>query len=275
VVVPALSPYLSTKSVMDRFAQLAAPGTMLGLYGVPAHELGVFDRAQAVTSVLDSPAAVVAHVRQPRGFALVVRSQLVALDAAFAEAGVAYAVADASSSRHLLLAHGLPPGTRDENPLVEHVHHAGIAAPPDWAPPSDSAPLATFGDAITLLRADFPTTIARGGALPLSLLFRVTARPRAGQRIFVHLELPGEPLLNGDHDPVGGTFATQHWRTGDLIRDQHEIPLPRFSTTPGSYRLLVGFWPGGDTPVRLPLTAARPGVDDGNHRAYLGTVHIR
>jgi hypothetical protein len=274
-VVPAISPYLSSKAVLDAFARLAPPGTALGLYQVSADELGVFERE--ATRSFDSAASVVDQLRAtPTAFALVPRAALITLDRAFAGANVPYVVADASSQRHLLLT-GAPTGEPDQNPLRVHVWHAAVsrALRPAWADQRvdpQAVPLATFGGAIELLAADFPARVRRGQQLPLTLFLRAVGPTPAGYHIFVHLELPGQALLNGDHEPLAGSFATQHWRPGDVIRDQHAIELPRMTTEAGAYQLLVGFWPGGDTPVRLPITAGR---NDGANRAALGLVQIR
>jgi 4-amino-4-deoxy-L-arabinose transferase-like glycosyltransferase len=276
-LVPALSQHLSAKAPLDHFRQLAPPGATLALYQIPRAETGAFNPPVTIEARTDQD--VISHLRaEGGGFALVPRPQLAALEARFAEAGVAMAVADASSSRLLLLAGRLPAGAPDQNPLRAFVWHApgtvGNAAasapsPPAWADPTLPA-RATWVQAVELVGAEFPARVARGHALTLTLVFRVRARPPAGQKICVHLELPGQPLFNGDHAPLDGDFATDHWRPGDVIRDVHTFDVPRVTTAAGQYRLLVGWWPGGDAP-RLAITA---GDGAGSDRVPLGALNI-
>ncbi len=269
-VVPALSRHLSSKALLDSYRQQAAPGTPLALYRTDGSEIGVFNRPPSI--VLRDLEDLLGRWRTRADlFALVPRPQLAALEARLGEGKQPFVVTDASSSRHLLLTAQLPPGVTDHNPLRAFVWHStGGQARPAWATPN-LASASSFGAAIELVGAEFPAVARRGKGLPLTLIFRVLAQPGPGQKIFVHLERPGQPLLNGDHAPVGGIFATEHWRAGDFIRDQTTVELPRVTTAAGQYRLLVGFWPGGDTPRRLPITA---GAQDGNDRAALGVVVI-
>jgi hypothetical protein len=130
---------------------------------------------------------------------------------------------------------------------------------------------ATFGEAIELSGADFPAKVHRPGGLPLTLHLRALRTPPPDHQIFVHLERPGT-LLNGDHHPLGGIFPTTLWAAGDELRDSHQVPLPLVVAPAGTYRVLVGFWPGGNTPVRLPVTA---GGHDGRDRVFLGTVQVQ
>jgi hypothetical protein len=189
--------------------------------------------------------------------------------------GAGFAVADASSSRHVLLAGRLSAAAHDQNPLRPFVWHPATVPVPSWAaavgPPALVTPKATWGNAIALVTAEFPAIARKGHALTVALTFAVLARPPAGQKLFVHLERPGQPLLNGDHAPVGGDFATEHWRPGDRIRDVYDVDVPLLTTATGDYALSVGFWPGGDTPQRLPITG---GSNDGRDRCPLGSLRI-
>jgi hypothetical protein len=118
--------------------------------------------------------------------------------------------------------------------------------------------------------ADFPSTVRRPGGVLVVLTFRVRKRVPAGYGIFMHLE-DASGITNGDHQPVGGTFPTAYWLPGEFIRDEHTIDLPMALTTAGTYKLLVGMWPGGNR-TRLPITA---GDTDGADRCPLGMVTVR
>jgi 4-amino-4-deoxy-L-arabinose transferase-like glycosyltransferase len=294
-VVPTLAQHLSAKAQLDHFRTLARPGSVLALYRVAPQESGVFDPPATRTAAnlqelirelrpehAPSPTNSAPNAAGAPRFALVPRSELAPLEAAFAEAAVPFAVVDASSSRLLLLASPSPAGARDDNPLRPFIWHrpsatasappgapSAITPPPPWADAALPA-RATWAAGMALLSAEFPARVRRGRSITLTLVFRVLARPPAGQKICVHLEHPGQPLFNGDHAPVEGAFTTDHWRPGDVIRDVHVFEVPRMTTAPGRYRLLIGFWPGGDG-ARLAITA---GSNDGTDRVPLGTIEI-
>jgi hypothetical protein len=221
--------------------------------------------------LLPTREAVAQHLLRPeRRFALVAADELAAVDEAIKSAGARYAVLDASS-RLLLLVNRLAPGEQDRNPLLHNVWMApDLSSRPPWPAPR-VAVSATFGNAVELVGADFPSSVRRPGSLELALVFRVLRRPPPGYGIFVHLEQPGQALLNGDHQPVGGLFPTTRWLPGEYVRDVHKIELPLEVTVSPNYRLLVGLWPGGNRP-RLPITA---GATDGADRCPLGMVVVR
>jgi hypothetical protein len=129
---------------------------------------------------------------------------------------------------------------------------------------------ATFGDAIELVGANFPESIKRPGKISLELFFRVKARVTSSYKIFVHVDGPASPRLLGDHDPLNKTFPTTNWLPGEYVRDTFDIDAPLMTTPAGTYRIFVGFWPGGEA-KRLKMTA---GTNDGSDRLYVGSVQI-
>jgi hypothetical protein len=274
-LIPALSLHLSQKQLVDSYRRLGSGASRLALYHLTGQAArpgeGAFERA-AGFEVPSLAALVDAFRGSPDLFALVPRDELAAIDDAFAEAGTRYSVADASSSRLLLLAARLPAGAPDHNPLREAVWRPardGGGGPP-WPPPA-IARAVTFGAAVDLIGADLPPSIRRPGSFTLALHLRVHQRPPAGYKIFVHVERPGGFVV-GDHAPVGGTFPTAHWRPGDVIRDRHDIQVPLVTAPSGLYSVYVGLWPGGDTVKRLPITA---GAGDGRDRALVGTIQVK
>ena len=268
-VVPALSRHLSQKALLDAFRSLG--GRTLALYRIPEGSRGAFEaRGGAELTDVGSLPELAQRFQADSGlFALVPRTDLAALDDAFAEASVQYAVVDISSSRFLLLAGRLPAGRRDLNPLDRHRFRPKAAARPPWEPPRRQAS-ATYGDAVELQGADFPERVRRPGSFPLVLYFRTLRRPPAGYKIFVHVQQPGA-LVHGDHAPAEGLFPTERWRPGDLLRDEHRVQVPLMTASAGLYTIFVGFWPGGNSVHRLPVTA---GAHDGQDRVALGTIRI-
>jgi hypothetical protein len=269
-LVPALSRHLSPSHLVDRYRQHRDPEATLLLHPAVMTS-GGFDRART-RRVADLDALAEAFQRDPALFALVPRAELAALHDRFSARGARYVVADASSSRLLLLAARPLPGLPDQNPLADGLWRPGLSGGdrPPWPAPAVKLG-ARFGGAVDLVGVDFPPVVRRPGRLTLTLHLRVTAPPPAGYKIFVHLEGPGSSV-NGDHAPLEGTFPTELWRPGDWIRDRHEIELPLVVASAGRHAIHVGFWPGGDTPRRLPVTA---GPSDGRNRVPVGTVEVR
>jgi hypothetical protein len=267
-LLPALGHHLSPKRLFATFEGLrpASTSATLGIYAGAAREAPWAARAKqldSVSALADSLAAPGDH------FALIPRAELGRIDRQLADRGLRYAVADDSSSRLLLLASRLPGSAGDRNPLNDLRWRPSLATTRPWKAPG--RPVATFGGAIDLVGADFPARVSRPGGLPVTLFLQARATPPPDHQIFVHLERPGT-LLNGDHPPLGGIFPTTLWTAGDHLRDRHLVPLPLVLAPPGTYRVLVGFWPGGNTDRRLPVSG---GDHDGRHRVYLGTVEVR
>jgi 4-amino-4-deoxy-L-arabinose transferase-like glycosyltransferase len=269
-LVPALSRHLSPRALVEAYRRAATGGEPLARYQVEGE--GASALRSAPGPALASPRALAAHLGGAgRAFAVVPAETLAPVHEALALASVPYAVLDASSSRLLLVTNRLAPGEADRNPLRRHVFlPAAPGERPPWPAPR-VARTTVFADAVELLGADFPTTVRRPGRFHLTLIFRVLRRPPPAHDIFVHLSRPGQPLVNGDHRPLGGTFPTAYWLPGQYLRDEHAVELPLAVTPPGTYELHVGLWPGGNRPG-VAITA---GETDGHHRAPLGTVEIR
>jgi hypothetical protein len=272
-LVPRLSTHLSFKPALESYSKFAKPGEKIAKYRVEGHSGGFYSSSE----IVDLPTAdkVIAFLRDPnRVFALVSADELAPLDAAFKQAQQPYYVLDASSSRFLLLSNRLEAGQPDQNPLVKDVWMgpapgSGVEANPPWhwrVPVSS-----TFGDAIELVGADFPSSVRRPGKIPLDLYFRVKARPPGGYKIFVHFDGPAAPRVIGDHDPVGHAFGTGYWLPGEYVRDHYETDVPLMTTPAGTYTVFVGFWPGGEG-KRLKVTQ---GPNDGVDRVRLGTLEVK
>jgi hypothetical protein len=290
VLVPVLSKHLSFKPLLESYTKFARHGEKIGRYKVEAQGAGFYSRREMTE--LATPERVANFLRSgERVFALVSATDLAALDAALKSANVNYFVVDGASSRFLLISNRLEAGEKEENPLKKDVWMAPqlprlVEGPPgpngevtqksEW--PDQPAPWkwrvsarTMFEDAIELVGADFPATIRRPGTIPLTLYFRVHKKPRAGFRVFVHFDAPGEPRLLGDHALLNGTFPTDYWLPGEYIRDTYDVEVPLMTTPAGKYTLLLGFWPGGEG-KRLKITA---GHNDGGDRTQVGFIEIK
>jgi hypothetical protein len=83
----------------------------------------------------------------------------------------------------------------------------------------------------------------------------------------VHTDGQG-PRINGDHEGVGGRYATRHWQRGDYINDQITVNVP-LTYRPGVYTVFLGFFDGGD---RMRLEG---GDHDRDNRVVVARVNVR
>ena len=279
VIVPALSKHLSFKPALESFTKYAQHGERFGRYRIEAKGTAFYSGISMIE--LPTQEAVVNFLRDPaRVFVLASAEEIGALDTAMQAAHAPYYVVNATSSRFLLLSNRLDAGQTDQNPLRRNVWMAPtspVANNGQWNP-NEKPPwtwrvpvTATFADSIELVGANFPESLRRPGKITLELFFRVRARPPSGYKIFVHVDGPASPRLLGDHDPVGKSFPTANWLPGEYIRDVYDIDAPLMTTPAGTYRIFVGFWPGGDG-KRLKITS---GPNDGSDRLLLGSLEIK
>jgi hypothetical protein len=86
----------------------------------------------------------------------------------------------------------------------------------------------------------------------VTLWWEALNAPGDDYTVFVHLvDREGHLLSNGDGPPLCGGFPTGMWQPGDVVVDQHVIPLPS-DLSVGSYRVRVG-WYEPVSGQRLPI----------------------
>jgi len=66
------------------------------------------------------------------------------------------------------------------------------------------------------------------------------------------LDEQGEVVSSWDSQPFGGLYPTNLWSPGEVIADTFLLPLPEGGLSPGSYRLITGFY-DFETGQRLPV----------------------
>jgi hypothetical protein len=98
-----------------------------------------------------------------------------------------------------------------------------------------------------------PRPYTTGSRLGIDLIWRATGRPSADYTVFVQLlDANGQPVGQGDGDPVKGLRLTSSWRPGEIIVDQHVVPL-KADLPPGDYTLVIGLY-RRDTGERVAVT---------------------
>jgi hypothetical protein len=80
-----------------------------------------------------------------------------------------------------------------------------------------------------------------GGRVPVTLYWQALQPIAASYQVFTHLESATGPAAQADGAPVCWTYPTDRWQPGQIIADQHAIPLPA-DITPGEYPLQSGLY---------------------------------
>ena len=134
-----------------------------------------------------------------------------------------------------------------------------------WTPPPVQA---SIEDVAVLLAAE-TETFPEQHAIGVTLTWLALRDIGQDYKAFVHLLGPdGSVIGQHDGDPVGGFTPTTRWRSGEIIRDLHVVPLPP-DLPPGDYSLRAGLYEL--EPLRN-LTVDPP-TSDG--RVDIGAVEIR
>jgi hypothetical protein len=97
-------------------------------------------------------------------------------------------------------------------------------------------------------------------ALDVTLYWQATSKLPADYTVFVHvLDSRGERVAQGDGPPVDGRYPSSAWQPGQIVVDNHRIPLPA-GVNPAApldaLRVVVGLYTPRDG-ARLPVTDAR------------------
>lgn len=108
---------------------------------------------------------------------------------------------------------------------------------------------ASFGGMFTLIGYDRPEHADRG-ALPVTLFWRADAMMDRDYTVTVQLlDQTGRLVAQRDSQPVDGSYPTTIWRPGEVIPDEHRVPVA--AVPPGDYRLIVAVY--GPGAARLPV----------------------
>lgn len=99
-----------------------------------------------------------------------------------------------------------------------------------------------FGNRVRLIGYDLDTRRAYpGGRLPVTLYWQAMSPLPASYHVFVHLESASGPAAQADGVPVCWSYPTDLWRPGQIIADQHALPISA-ETPPGFYPLEIGLY---------------------------------
>lgn len=103
-------------------------------------------------------------------------------------------------------------------------------------------------------------------SLHLTLYWQALAVPSTDYTVFAHLRnAAGETVAQKDSPPAGGVYPTSLWDSGEIIKDELNIPLEQVK--PGQYELVVGLYDFASG-ARLPVTGSADGA------IRLGTIEV-
>jgi hypothetical protein len=126
-------------------------------------------------------------------------------------------------------------------------------------PALSQLPLARLGEDILLLDARVDRQAQAGQPLHATLFWQALRQPGADLTTFTHLvDASGQTRGQMDVRPHDGAKPTNTWLSGEIVRDDIEIPVPA-DALPGDYRLQVGMYLLA-TLQRLPIAGAEDGA---------------
>ncbi len=157
----------------------------------------------------------------------------------------------------------LPPTVRHLNPPASYLPSGAV-----WVWSRPPRPWGTFVEGRWRLEATPSPAVLERVAVPrapvqagtpytVTLQWRATGPTNVPLTVFTQLlDRNGRLVAQHDGPPANGLRPTHDWRPGEIITDQHVIPLPA-TLPPGTYRLIVGLY-DGQTGQRVPA----PGPDN-------------
>ena len=130
-------------------------------------------------------------------------------------------------------------------------------------PPLSIQTNAPLGEVAELLGAD---VVQAADGLRVRLAWRSLAETSVSYRVFVHLrDAAGGIVAQSDGEPASWGRPTTGWLPGEVVLDDHLLPLPP-DLPPGSYTLITGLYD--------PDSGARLQLPDGNDTVLLQMVSL-
>ena len=183
---------------------------------------------------------------------------------------------DARSSRLLLVSNELEEGEEDHNYVADKIVEGEpkVDFPVEFESggemkhPIFDGQLEFLGYSLDREKSDDGlVAYGWGDTMTITYFFRVLKRVPSSQKIFLHVDYPGN-RINGDHVPNGGEFPTNYWMPGDIVKDVHPLEIDSYST-PGVYTLNMGFFLGSRRMAVQPKEA-----HDGHNRITIGKIRV-
>jgi hypothetical protein len=280
VYVPKVALHLSQRHVFETYLERAASTQTEPLY---RHQT---PRGEGTLYLADVPelgstrAFMERFEQEERFFAVIPRDRLAALHyEARRKAGRDLPVVDASGSKLVLVSNTLGEGEVDESPIGEAIvddpGSLEIQYPVEFAGEGGEKERLTFDGKLEFLgysldregEGGAPPGYAWGDEIEMTLYFEVKGRVSGNQKLFVHIDTPGN-RIHGDHYPVGGAFPTNYWPVGAVVADTHKIKVGSYAKR-GSYSINFGWFMGSKRMKAAPRSA-----HDGKNRVKIGELTV-
>ncbi|MFU8806689.1 MAG: hypothetical protein ACNA8W_22970, partial [Bradymonadaceae bacterium] len=275
VFVPELTHHLSERGVFETYLAVAEDGEELHRYQVSDGQTSVY--LEGTGTIAGTQPFLKAFEEEARLFAVIPRDRLAAVNYEVRNRHKKnLTVLDARSSRLLLVSNQLKDGEEDQNFVAAAIveDESEIQHRVTFTHEGEEKP-AVFDNQLELVGynldrpvdAEGVATYKWGEEMTLTTYFRVLRRVPTQQRIFLHVDYPGN-RLHGDHDPVGGEFPTNFWSVGDIVKDEFTLTVDRYSSV-GVYNINMGFFRGSNRMKIEPRPA-----HDGQNRVRVGQIKV-
>lgn len=273
--LPSLTHHTSQQGVFATYSELAEPGERLYRYDIATRDDSVY--LEDVPRIQNSREFLDAFDSEERFFAVIPRKSLARINfdvrrRVDRNVPVLYA----ESSRLLLVSNHLKEGEDDQSFVNEHIFEEPpeIEYPVVFENEEGEEVHPVFDGALEMLgfnldheQRDGIAVYGWGQTMVIDYYFRVKKRVPSNQKIFLHVDYPGN-RINGDHYPNNGEFPTNFWVPGDIVRSRQHLEVGNYAT-PGVYSLNFGFFLGSNRMKVEPREA-----HDGRNRITIGKVRI-
>ena len=130
-----------------------------------------------------------------------------------------------------------------------------------------------LADLISLDAANLPQDqVKPGEELNVSLLWKGQRHIPTPYTVFLHfVDANGRIIAQIDREPV---LPTPSWPISVTIDDPYALAIPA-TAAPGTYQLLVGLYPTGDSTNRLPVVDAGKTIADNNNRILIKDIIVQ
>lgn len=273
---PELTNHTSQRGVFETYKQLSDDDEALYRYDVAMKDESVY--LQDLPRIQNSREFMQEFDSDERFFAVIPRKNLARINFEARRQGDRnIPVLDARSSRLLLISNRLEEGEEDKSFVAKHIFEEPpeIEYPTLYENKEGQKVHPVFDDALEMLgynldhekESDGYAAYRWGETAVIDYYFRVKKRVPSSQKIFLHVDYPGN-RINGDHYPNDGEFPTNYWVPGDIVRARHNLEIDNYAT-PGLYTLNFGFFLGSNRMKVEPREA-----HDGRNRITMGKFRV-
>lgn len=275
--IPEITNHMSQRGVFETFIKSAPQGATLWRYDVASRDTSVY-----LKDVKNIPSSIEFRKKfegKERVYAVIPRDNLARINYEFRQATHKnLVVLDQRSNRLLLVSNQLAEGEQDHNYVAKNIIEDPSIIPNklefddgkgNKVHPVFDGRLEMIGYGFDRQAGDEGVPSYKWGETAIvDYYFKVLKRVPGNEKIFVHLDTPGN-RISGDHYPNDGDFPTNYWLEGDIVRARHHLKIEEYST-PGVYTLNFGFYIGSKRMAVEPRKA-----HDGSNRVPVAKLRVR